>query len=143
MGAEKIFGGAQLNFRSNSGVKTKKKKVFIPKRPVDMGRLPPFVTLFLLERVYVHCLAGRDGLSWCVSRFLPTNSGVKPPEKVLQRDILGLVLAFTCVFCPETRLNSRLGEAHAGGGHTPHPVAPGLCCPRNRICHCFVSFANT
>ena len=41
MRAEKIFGGAQINFRSNSGVKTKKKG-FHPKTPSGYGPFASF-----------------------------------------------------------------------------------------------------
>ena len=60
---------------------------------------------------HVYSLAGRDGILWCESRFLPANSGMKTENKKRSsaRNLI-FVLSFTCVFRPKTRLYSRLGE---------------------------------
>ena len=110
-GGRKLFGGALINFLSNSGVKTKKEISSSQITACGYQPLAPFGARLLLGE-HVHSLAGQSGILWCGSRFLPTNSGVKT-KKGLWCEILGFVLAFTRVFRPEKRLYSRLG----GGGH--------------------------
>ena len=52
MGAEKIFEGAQVNFFLIFWNEDQKKSFFYPKlRPVNTGRLPPFVAQFSLEGI--------------------------------------------------------------------------------------------
>ena len=93
---------------------------------MDTDRLPPFGAQFSLGG-FVHSLAGRDGILWCGSRFLPTSSGVKTKKEA----ILGFVWPFTSVSRPGTRLYSRLrGGAQAvflgGTGSEMHSSGTGL-----------------
>ena len=49
---------------------------------MDIGRLLPFGARFLLGGGrHVHCLAGRDEILRCGSRFLTTNSGIKTKKR--------------------------------------------------------------
>ena len=87
---------------------------------MNMSRLPPFEAqlslgggggggggTFIVWR-------GRRNLMGCGSRFLATISGVVvKTRKGLRREILGFVLAFTCVFCPGTRLYTHAWGAKA------------------------------
>ena len=108
-------------------IRNKIKNFKIPKSekfqimPRGSGPFASFRAQFSLGRgeEHVQSLAGRDGILWCGSRLLPTNSGVKTEniKKGLQRKILSLVLSFTHVFRPGSRLYSRLGEhkQYSGG----------------------------
>ena len=64
-------------------------------------------------------------------RFLPTNAGAKTKKKGLRREILGFVLAFTCVYRSGTSSVLTLGvdaQTVFWGAQAPKctPVAPGL-----------------
>ena len=48
MGAEKIFGGAQINFFLKFWSENQKKGFHPKLRPVDTSRLPPFMAQFSL-----------------------------------------------------------------------------------------------
>ena len=88
---------------------------------MDMDRLPQ-----------VYSLAGHEGISWCKSQFLPTNSGVKIEKKGFRHEIeiSSFILAFTRVYCPERRFYSCLGghQQYFGGAQFLKctPVAPSL-----------------
>ena len=112
---QKIFRGAQINFFLkfwSEDQKEIKKKVFIPDNAQWIRAICILSWHNSRSRGYVHSLAGRNGIFWCGSRFLPTNSVVKTKKKGLWPEILGLVLALTCVFRPGTRLYSRLEGGH-------------------------------
>ena len=47
---------------------------------------------------HVYSLAGRDGILWCESRFLPANSGVKTKNKKKRSSARNLNLRFVAYF---------------------------------------------
>ena len=116
MGAEKIFGEAQINFTLIFG-REDQKKIFILAVYVFSGHKTR--SREIMGGGAVYCLAGRG------SRFLPTNSGVKTKQKRFWCESLGSVLALTRVLRPETKLYSRLGGGGTSsilGGHRPQNV---------------------
>ena len=129
MGAEKIFGGTQKNFFLKFWSDDQKKKVFISNYAQWIRAVCLLSWHNSRSRGYVHSLAGRD-------------------EKGSSARNLRLSLGVYFFFCPATRLYSRLGEGGTSsdlGEHGPQmpPMAHGLCCPRYRIRHCYVSFATS
>ena len=146
--AEKYFGDAQINFFLRFWSEEQKKNFFSSQiTPNRYGRFASFrSTILAQEGTFI---AWRGATESYVRISVPAhNAGVKTKKKKkrLRCEILGLVLAFTCVFRPGTRLYSRLGGARAEiwGGRTRNaPRDAGLCCPRYRIRNCYVSFASS
>ena len=78
-------------------------------------------TILAREGIYVHSLRGATESYARISVPAHKFRVEDPQKKGLRCEILDLVLAFTCVFCPGTRLCSRLEEGTSSGlgGHGP------------------------
>ena len=114
MGAEKIFGSAQINFFHKFWSEDPpKKKVFFP----NYAQWIRAVCLLSWHnsdlKGYVYSLAGCDGILWYGPLSLPINSSVKTPKKGFSARNLGLSLGLHLCFssCNETLLT--LGGAQA------------------------------
>ena len=114
-GSEKIFGGVQINFTLIFG-REDQKKIFILAVYLFSEHKPRSGGTFIAWQG----AAESDGadLASC-----PQIQGRRKRKKRLQREILGLVFAYTHVFRPGRKLYLRLG-----GAEVPKctPVAPAL-----------------
>ena len=84
-----------------TGGRLGRKKQIMPREYGPFASFRDSILARRWEGGLVYTLAGRDEILWCKSRFLPANSKVKTENKKgVQREILGFVLSFTCVFRP-------------------------------------------
>ena len=74
---------------------------------------------------HAHSLAGHDGILWCGSRFLPTNSAEQNKQKVFGAKSWASSWRLLVFFVLERNFSHAWG---GGGAQVPKctPVAPGL-----------------
>ena len=127
-GAEKIFLGAQINIFLKFGINDQK-KVFIPNYApwIPAVCLPSGHDSRSAGGRHVHCLAGRDGISWCGIRFLTTNSGIKTKVRSSARNLSLRLGGHSCSSNWNETLLTLWGHKQyfLGGGKAPKctPVA--------------------
>ena len=95
---------------------------------MDAGRLPLFGA-HTWGRGHVHSLPRRDGILWCGSRFLPTNSGLKTKKKSSARNLRLRLCVHSCFSSwNETLLTFGGHKQYFGGAQALKciPVTPGL-----------------